>query len=104
MSAQADQSRLSTVAGIMSRPVLTVPMSATLADAWQLLLVSGLRHLVVLNANGSTVGVLSDRNVLAEVSATTEHLGFPSSLSAPAKALIWRANGSTRTIAPQAQS
>ena len=75
MSAQADQSRLSAVAGIMSRPVLTVPMSATLADAWQLLLVSGLRHLVVLNANGSTVGVLSDRNVLAEVSATTEHLG-----------------------------
>ena len=74
MSAQTDQARLSTVAGIMSRPVLTVEMSETLWDAWQLLFVSGLRHLIVLNRDGSTMGVLSDRNVLAEVPATAEHL------------------------------
>jgi len=74
MSAQTDQARLSTVAGIMSRPVLTVEMSETLWDAWQLLFVSGLRHLIVLNRDGSTMGVLSDRNVLAEVPATADHL------------------------------
>lgn len=74
MSAQTDQARLSTVAGIMSRPVLTVETSETLWDAWQLLFVSGLRHLIVLNRDGSTMGVLSDRNVLAEVPATAEHL------------------------------
>ncbi len=74
MSAQTDQARVSTVAGIMSRPALTVEMSETLWDAWQLLFVSGLRHLVVLNRDGSTMGVLSDRNILAEVPATADHL------------------------------
>lgn len=74
MSAQTDQAGLAGVASIMSRPVLTVEASETLWDAWQLLFVSGLRHLVVLNRDGSTVGVLSDRNVLTEVPATAEHL------------------------------
>jgi len=64
-----------TVSDIMSRPVLTVEVDETLWDAWQLLFVSGLRHLVVLDANGNNLGVLSDRNVLAEVPATAEHLG-----------------------------
>jgi len=74
MSVLVDQQRLPTVSDIMSRPVLTVEMSETLWDAWQLLFVSGLRHLVVLNVDGGSVGVLSDRNVLAEVPATAEHL------------------------------
>ena len=64
-----------TVADIMSRPVLTVEVDETLWDAWQLLFVSGLRHLVVLDRDGSSMGVLSDRNVLAEVPATAEYLG-----------------------------
>lgn len=63
------------VADLMSRPVLTVEVDETLWDAWQLLFVSGLRHLVVLDANGASLGVLSDRNILAEVPATAEHLG-----------------------------
>ena len=62
------------VADVMSRPVLTVEVDETLWDAWQLLFVSGLRHLVVLDANGASLGVLSDRNILAEVPATAEHL------------------------------
>lgn len=62
------------VAHIMSRPVLTVETSETLWDAWQLLFVSGLRHLVVIDSSGTAVGVLSDRNVLAEVPVTAEHL------------------------------
>ena len=58
----------------MSQPVLTVEVTETLWDAWQLLFVSGLRHLVVLNEDGSSLGVLSDRNILAEVPATAENL------------------------------
>ena len=63
-----------TVADVMSRPVLTIEVGETLWDAWQLLFVSGLRHLVVLDANGASVGVLSDRTILADVPATAEHL------------------------------
>ena len=62
------------VAELMSQPVLTVEVTETLWDAWQLLFVSGLRHLVVLNEDGSSLGVLSDRNILAEVPATAENL------------------------------
>lgn len=58
----------------MSQPVLTVEIDETLWDAWQLLFVSGLRHLVVIDNSGRVVGVLSDRNILAEVPATAEHL------------------------------
>ena len=61
------------VADLMSQPVLTVEVGESLWDAWQLLFVSGLRHLVVLD-DGSSLGVLSDRNILAEVPATAEHL------------------------------
>jgi acetoin utilization protein AcuB len=64
-----------TVGQIMSRPVLTVEVHESLWDAWQLLFVSGLRHLVVLDPEGAAVGVLSDRNILAEVPATADHLG-----------------------------
>jgi len=63
------------IADIMSNPVLTVEVTESLWDAWQLLFVSGLRHLVVINEDGACLGVLSDRNILAEVPATNENLG-----------------------------
>jgi len=63
------------IADIMSNPVLTVEVTESLWDAWQLLFVSGLRHLVVINEDGACLGVLSDRNILAEVPATSENLG-----------------------------
>ena len=69
-----DPRRETVVGDLMSQPVLTVEMDESLWDAWQLLFVSGLRHLVVLGDDGTSVGVLSDRNVLAEVPATAEHL------------------------------
>ena len=62
------------VANLMSQPVLTVEVGESLWDAWQLLFVSGLRHLVVLNDDGTSLGVLSDRTILAEVPATADHL------------------------------
>jgi acetoin utilization protein AcuB len=64
-----------TVGELMSQPVLTVEVAESLWDAWQLLFVSGLRPLVVLHSDGTSLGVLSDRNILAEVPATSEHLG-----------------------------
>ena len=62
------------VADVMSKPVLTVEVNETLWDAWQLLFVSGLRHLVVIDDAGACLGVLSDRNILSEVPMTAEHL------------------------------
>lgn len=59
---------------MMSRQVLTIEVSETLWDAWQLMFVSGMRHLVVLDEDGACVGVLSDRGILAEIPATPEHL------------------------------
>lgn len=74
MSLPVEVERSPLVGDIMSRPVLTVEMRESLWDAWQLLFVSGLRHLVVLDDNGNPVGVISDRTVLADVPATAEHL------------------------------
>lgn len=74
MTQPVEIERLPLVGDIMSRPVLTVEVRESLWDAWQLLFVSGLRHLVVLNDDGSAVGVISDRNILADIPATAEHL------------------------------
>ena len=57
----------------MSRPVLTIDVSETLWDAWQLLFVSGLRHLVVLD-DGHCIGVISDRGILSDLPVTAEHM------------------------------
>ena len=65
---------LARVDEIMSAPVLTVEADATLWDAWQLLFVSGLRHLVVLDIGETSLGVISDRVLLAQIPATPEHL------------------------------
>jgi len=74
MTQPVEIERLPLIGDIMSRPVLTVEVRESLWDAWQLLFVSGLRHLVVLNDDGSPVGVISDRSILADVPATSEHL------------------------------
>ena len=65
---------LARVDEIMSTPVLTVEADATMWDAWQLLFVSGLRHLVVLDCGETTLGVISHRTVLAQIPTTPEHL------------------------------
>ena len=89
------------VAELMSQPVLTVEVTETLWDAWQLLFVSGLRHLVVLNEDGSSLGVLSDRNILAEV---TRDGGFPPVMLTRPSGLMcsewWRDRSAVRPDAP----
>ena len=73
-AAEAFPQRETVIGDVMSNPVLTVEVGESLWDAWQFLFVSGLRHLVVLNEDGDCLGVLSDRNILAEVPATRENL------------------------------
>ena len=50
---------------VMSAPALTIPPSATLWEAWRLMMRTGLRHLVVADT-GHVVGVLDDRSVFAQ--------------------------------------
>jgi CBS domain-containing protein len=53
------------VAEIMSRPVLSVSGTDSLATALALLVGSGLRHLVVIGDAGECLGVLPDRAIVA---------------------------------------
>ncbi len=61
------------VAAAMSRPVLTIEAGESLWDAWLLLSVSGLRHLVVVD-DGRCLGVLSDRTILTDLPVSEERL------------------------------
>ena len=61
------------VSQAMSRPVLTIDVSESLWDAWQLLSVSGLRHLVVVD-DGHCRGVISDRMILTDVPLAEERM------------------------------
>lgn len=63
-----------TVAEVMSTPVLTIELGESLFDAWQLLVVSGFRHLAVIDEDGACVGIVSDRVVLADAQLETEAL------------------------------
>ena len=57
----------STVADIMSRPVLTIELDESLWDAWQMMFVAGIRHLAVIDEDGLCMGVISDRAATADV-------------------------------------
>lgn len=77
MTTQVDGIRLSGthVVDMMSTPVLTVETDETLWDAWQLMFVSGLRHLVVVDEHGATVGVISDRMIITSLPTDPAELG-----------------------------
>ncbi|HYN55609.1 MAG TPA: CBS domain-containing protein [Motilibacterales bacterium] len=61
------------VSQAMTRPVLTIDANESLWDAWQLLSVSGLRHLVVVD-DGHCLGVISDRMILTDVPVSEERM------------------------------
>jgi CBS domain-containing protein len=63
-----------TVSAVRHSPVVSVGASDTLWDAWQLMFVSGLRHLAVLDEAGNCIGLLSDRAILTEIPLTEERL------------------------------
>lgn len=61
------------VSQAMSRPVLTIDVSESLWDAWQLLSVSGLRHLAVVD-DGRCMGVISDRMILTDIPLSEDRM------------------------------
>ena len=65
---------LATLAELPLAPVVTVERRETLWDAWQLMFVSGLRNLVVVDARGQCRGIVTDRALLADLPLTEEHL------------------------------
>jgi CBS domain-containing protein len=80
-----------TVSEAMSRPVLTIDVAESLWDAWQLLSVSGLRHLVVVD-DGRCLGVISDRMILTDIPLAEDRMrarGVGDLLSrAPARSVL----------------
>ena len=79
------------VSQAMSRPVLTIDVTESLWDAWQLLSVSGLRHLVVVD-DGRCLGVISDRMILTDIPLAEDRMrarGVGDLLSrAPARSVL----------------
>lgn len=63
-----------TVADIRHSPVMTIRSTDTLWDAWQLMFVSGMRNLAVVDEGGCSIGVLSDRAILTDLPMTEKHL------------------------------
>jgi CBS domain-containing membrane protein len=63
-----------TLSAVMSATVLTIEVGESLWDAWQMLFVSGLRHIAVIDADGAFVGLLSDRMILANAPLSSESL------------------------------
>ena len=63
-----------TVADIRHSPVMTIRSGDTLWYAWQLMFVSGMRHLAVVDEGGGSIGVLSDRAILTDLPITEKHL------------------------------
>lgn len=61
------------VGDVMSHPVLSIDVSESLWDAWQLLSVSGLRHLAVTE-HGGCLGVISDRMILTDIPVSEPRL------------------------------
>jgi CBS domain-containing protein len=70
---QADRP-VATVADVRHSPVMTIRGCETLWDAWQLMFVSGMRHLAVVDESGVSIGLLSDRAILTDLPLTEEHL------------------------------
>lgn len=63
-----------TVGDIRHSPVMTIRGGDTLWDAWQLMFVSGMRNLAVVDESGQSLGVLSDRAILTDLPLTEQHL------------------------------
>jgi acetoin utilization protein AcuB len=49
---------------LMTAPVVTLPSDSTLAEAWEVMIRRGFRHIPVTSVHGVLVGMVSDREVL----------------------------------------
>jgi CBS domain-containing protein len=55
-------------AALARTPLLCIEAHQSTSDAWQMLVVSGLRHLVVTDEAGSFIAVLTDRDIVSATS------------------------------------
>ncbi len=62
------------IADLVLEPLITVESDQSLWDAWQLMFLSGLRHLAVVDESRHCVGVLTDRSILTDLPLTEVHL------------------------------
>lgn len=70
---------------IMSSPVVTLPVTASLSQAWEMVHSKRFRHIPVLGADDSMAGILSDRDlfrgtmesVLSGTTWSTKQVGSP---------------------------
>lgn len=69
------------VTAVMSSPVTSVPTSAHLDDALQMMVCADLRHLAVVDDDGRFTGILSDRMIEAEWAADPGCLSWRSAVS-----------------------
>lgn len=65
---------IATLSDLSLAPVVTVEGRESLWDAWQLMFVSGMRNLAVVDSRGECRGVVTDRALLADLPLTEEHL------------------------------
>ena len=64
-----------TLDDVISGQALTIEMGESLWDAWQMMFVSGLHHLAVIDADREFMGIISDRMILTSAPVTAESLG-----------------------------
>jgi acetoin utilization protein AcuB len=62
--AQAEPKRVSLLSEIMSKPVISLPATATVADAWQLFQYHGFHHIPIIGDDDTVLAMLSDRDIL----------------------------------------
>lgn len=66
--------RAELVGDVRHSPVVSIRGSDSLWDAWHVMFVSGLRHLVVVDDGGSIIGMITDRALLNDLPLTEHHL------------------------------
>jgi CBS domain-containing protein len=74
MTMNASGEATTSIADLVLEPLITVESDQSLWDAWQLMFLSGLRHLAVVDDNRRCVGVLTDRSILTDLPLTEAHL------------------------------
>ena len=85
MQELATRSSPITAEALMSSPVKTLSMNATVKAALQLFKDFGFRHVPVIGLTGSMIGIVSDRDVLNYLSGLNNNLESQQSLDTSAK-------------------
>lgn len=53
----------SNVNKLMSRPLITIPLNASMKDALMIMISKNIRHIVILDENGALAGIVADKDI-----------------------------------------